>query len=79
MPALKEHIYSSHSKATDAQHSLMHMLFLVIRSKSSHSVNDLQHGMKLFNKLLVEFFTTNLEVYTHYRVIYNVYFLLVFL
>ena len=62
MPALKEHIYSSHSKTADAQHSLMHMLFLVIRSKPSYVVDDIQCGMKLFNRLLKEFFTMNLEV-----------------
>ena len=62
MPSLKEHIYRSHSKTTDAQHSLMHILFLIVRSKASYSVNDLQCGMKVFYKLLKEFFTINLEV-----------------
>ena len=62
MPTLKEHIYSCHSKAADAQHSLMHILFLIIRSKPSYSMDDLQCGMKLFNKLLKEFFTVSMEV-----------------
>lgn len=62
MPSLKEHIYGNHSDATEAQHSLMHILFLVIRSKPSHSSTDLQIGMKLFNKLLDDYFTKQLEV-----------------
>lgn len=62
MPSLKEHIYSSHLKTTDAQHSLMHIIFLVMRSKPSRSTNDIQCGVKLFNKLLEEFFTSDLEV-----------------
>lgn len=62
MPSLNEHIYSNHSKTTDAQHSLMHMLFLVMRSRPTRCTNDMQCGVKLFNKLLQEFFTLNLEV-----------------
>ncbi len=62
MPALKEHIYSSRSETAEAQHSIMHALFLVIRSKPSMCSENLQIGLKIFNRLFEENFKVNMEV-----------------
>ena len=62
MPALKEHIYSSRSETAEAQHSIMHALFLVIRSKPSMCSENLQIGLKIFNRLFEKNFKVNMEV-----------------
>ena len=62
MPALKEHIYGSRSVTAEAQHSIMHALFLVIRSKPSKCSENLQQGLKIFNRLFDEYFKATMEV-----------------
>ena len=63
MPALKEHIYGSRSVTAEAQHSIMHALFLIIRSKPSKCSENLQQGLKIFNTLFCEYFKTTMEVW----------------
>ena len=62
MPALQEHIYSSRSETAEAQHSIMHALFLLIRSKPSMCSENLQVGLKIFNRLFDDNFKANMEV-----------------
>lgn len=62
MPALKEHIYSSRSETAEAQHSIMHALFLIIRSRPSKCSENLQLGLKIFNRLFDGNFKATMEV-----------------
>jgi len=62
MPALKEHIYSSRTETAEAQHSIMHALFLLIRSKPSMCSENLQLSLKIFNRLFDDNFKVNMEV-----------------
>ena len=62
MPALKEHIYSSRSETAEAQHSIMHALFLLIRSKPSKCSENLQLALKIFNRLFDENFKVTMDV-----------------
>ena len=62
MPALKEHIYGSRSVTAEAKHSIMHALFLIIGSKPSKCSENLQQGLKIFNRLFDEYFKATMEV-----------------
>ncbi len=57
MPTLREHIYRSRSEVSEAQHNVMHTLFLVLRSKSTVlSREELRQGFTIFNTLFNKFF-----------------------
>ena len=62
MPTLREHIYTSRSVVAEAQHNVMHALFVVLCSKTTHTRKDLQKGLRIFNHLLEKHFNSNLEV-----------------
>ena len=62
MPTLKEHIYTSRSVVAEAQHNVMHALFVVLCSKTACTRKDLQKGLRIFNHLLEKHFNSNLEV-----------------
>lgn len=62
MPTLREHIYTSRSAVAEAQHNVMHALFVVLCSKTTHTREDLQRGLRIFNHLLEKHFNSNLEV-----------------
>lgn len=62
MPALREHIYVSRSTTSEAQHSTMHALFLLLRSKPLGDVETLKLGLHMFNKLFNQYFTTRFDV-----------------
>ena len=67
MPTLQEHIYRTRSVQAvqaEAQHNLMHVLFLVMRCRPDGDYEIILKGLRVFSHLLKAFFkaTCNMEV-----------------
>ncbi len=77
MPTLREHIYRSRSEVAEAQHNVMHTLFLVLRSKPTLlSHEDLRQGFAIFNTVFNRFFwSSTREVFKFVVMVTLLYFL----
>ena len=63
MPTLCEYIYCRRTQAAEAQHNIMHALFLVLRSNPAVSCDDdLRQGLTIFNQLFHKYFWSSQEV-----------------
>ena len=62
MPSMKEHFYVTRSAKTEAQHSAMQLLYLLIRSRPLTDVGALQCDLDVFSQIFNKFFTTKSEV-----------------
>ena len=62
MRTLREHIYTSQSAVAEAQHNVMHAVFVLLCSKPTQAREDLQQGLRIFNNLFKKHFKPNLEV-----------------
>lgn len=56
MSSLKQYIYSRDSVVARAQHNLMHMLYLILKSKPSLSNDIVDLGAKIFIDVRTKFF-----------------------
>jgi len=62
MRTLLEHIYTSQSAVAEAQHNVMHAVYVVLCSKPTQARDDLHQGLMIFNSLFKKHFKSNLEV-----------------
>ena len=56
MPTLREYIYKSRSCGAEAQHNVMHAVFLVLQSQPSLDAGVIDKGIAVFEALFAKFF-----------------------
>lgn len=74
MPSLREHLYVSRSSLTEAQHSAMHLVYLMVRCRSSpNDTTTVRCGLHTFNGLFNQFFNNKCDVSNSILVSYSNY------